>query len=187
MRSSAQESQPLKPACLMARVCSQRSTALRNLCSASREERKPVQQRRPSTTKNKRIMFLEKDVWGSIRGSGRALPPGLPVSSPLGPAPCCPLLTNAAPSSRPPAPSGLLFRVGGGPVGVTPHATPLGLAMGLTLHSAPSPAWPLLSSQSVGPWAGSAPPPVGMWAPSVSSAENRERWVTPARPTAPEP
>ena len=120
-----------------------------------------MQQRRPSTTKNKRIMFLEKDVWGSIRGSGRALPPGLPVSSPLGPAPCCPLLTNAAPSSRPPAPSGLLFRVGGGPVGVTPHATPLGLAMGLTLHSAPSPAWPLLSSQSVGPWAGSAPTSCG--------------------------
>ena len=27
-----------------------------------------MQQRRPSTTKNKRIMFLEKDVWGSIRG-----------------------------------------------------------------------------------------------------------------------
>ena len=46
-------------------------------------------------------------------------------------------------------------------MGVTPHATPLGLAMGLTLHSAPSPAWPLLSSQRVGPWAGSAPTSCG--------------------------
>ena len=125
MRCSTQESQPLKPACLTARVCSQRSTALRNLCSASREERKPMQQRRPSTTKNKRIMFLEKDVWGSIRGSGWALPPGLPVSSLLGPAPCCPLLTNATPSSRPPSTFWTALPGGGRPGGRDPpcHTT----------------------------------------------------------------
>ena len=112
-------SQPPKPACCAARVCNRRShpTETPALCKERGEKARAAM--RPSTAEKKQMMLLEKDVWGLWEGAGGPsllddlFPPRwaqhrAALSSPVLP-----------PPHAPPAPAELLFRAGGGLVGVT--------------------------------------------------------------------
>lgn len=94
---------------------------------------------------------------GPMEGSGRTSLLEDLFPSLLGP-PCCPLSSPVLPSSRPPAPAELLFRAGGGLVGVA--AGPGGGSeLGqVSLCTQPQPSLASLSCQRVGAVGGVLPP-----------------------------